>query len=320
MTQSAFEAYLRLLLLVVCFTCLSAPVGLAQGSDVTFHACVVLSDGTLRCWGRNNHGQLGDGTATNSTTPVQVIGITTATAVATGGSAITGDSAHSCARLSDGGVNCWGNNASGQLGNGTTTSSLTPVQVSGITTATAVAAGGAHSCGLLSDGKVRCWGNNNYGQLGNETQTSSSTPVQVKAIQNATAIATGAYHTCALLSNGEVWCWGRRDFGQLGDGKFRNDKAPFDAQLKPVKAIGINTATAITAGDVRTCARLSNGTLRCWGSNTYGGLGDGTITSSAAPVQVIGVSTATAISSGTHHTCAVLSDGTMRCWGNNEFG
>ena len=287
----------------------------------TFHACVVLSDGTVRCWGRNTYGQLGDSTSTNSTTPVSVSGISAATAIAGGGSAITGDAAHTCALLSGGTVRCWGLNNVGQLGNGTNTDASTPVQVSGISTATAIATGGAHTCVVLSDGTARCWGlNNTYGQLGDETTTNRSTPVQVKGIGGATAITAGSHHTCALLSRGEVWCWGRQDSGQLGNGVFRNQRAPFDAQLKPVQVVGINTATAIVAGDVHTCALLSDGTVWCWGSNFAGGLGDGTTTSFATPVQVSGITTAKAIAAGTYHTCAMLSDSSMRCWGGNYFG
>jgi alpha-tubulin suppressor-like RCC1 family protein len=139
------------------------------------HSCALLSNGTVKCWGRNEHGELGNGTtgdSTNSNTPVSVSGISNATAIAAG-------PADTCAVLSDGTAECWGFNASGQLGNGTTTDSATPVSVSGITNAAAISAGAYHSCALLSDGTVKCWGFNGAGELGNGTFTDSLSPVSV---------------------------------------------------------------------------------------------------------------------------------------------
>ena len=136
------------------------------------HSCAVLSDGTVRCWGANGGGTLGDGTTTDRLNPVAVLGISTATQVARGES-------QSCAVLSDGTVRCWGWNDYGQLGDGTKTDSSTPVVVSGISTATRVGLGMSHSCALLSDGTVQCWGSNAFGQLGDGTKTDSLTPVAV---------------------------------------------------------------------------------------------------------------------------------------------
>ena len=129
-----------------------------------FYSCALLQDGTVRCWGQNDLGQLGNGTTTNSSTPVAAAGITGAAAVTAGGF-------HTCARFPDGTAQCWGRNNAGQLGDPSTLtfSSPTPVRVTGITTATSVTAGGFHTCTLLGDGTVRCWGQNDLGQLGNGT-------------------------------------------------------------------------------------------------------------------------------------------------------
>ena len=190
---------------------------------------------------------------------------------------------HTCALLSGGAIKCWGKNNFGQLGDGTTTSnSSTPVDVSGITTATSIGVGGFHTCALLSDGEIKCWGHNNFGQLGDGTTTGSITPVDVSGITTATSLALGESHSCALLSGGAIKCWGIHDSGQLGDGTTTGNSAT------PVDVSGITTATSIALGYGHSCALLSGGTIKCWGFNKRGQLGDGTTTDSATPVDVIG--------------------------------
>jgi alpha-tubulin suppressor-like RCC1 family protein len=157
------------------------------------HACALLTDGSVRCWGYNHLGELGNGTTGYSSPPVVVSGITTATAIAAGLD-------HTCALLTGGSVRCWGYNWAGELGNGTTTFSSTPVAVSGITTATAISAAGTvygqdHTCALLTGGSVTCWGYNGYRQLGDGTTTDGSTPVAVSGITTATAISGGVQDT-----------------------------------------------------------------------------------------------------------------------------
>ena len=277
---------------------------ISAGSD---NACAMLSSGRVDCWGV----QLGNGTTTDSSTPVAVSGITNAIAIAGGGQ---GGAGQACALLSSGGVDCWGSNGNGQLGNGTTTDSPTPVAVSGITNATAIAAGGFHTCALLSSGGVECWGRNHEGQLGNGTTTDSSTPVAVGGITSAIAVAAGGYHTCALLSSGGVACWGFNREGQLGNGTNTDSSTP-------VAASGITNATAIAAGIGHTCALLPSGGIDCWGLNHSGQLGNGTNTDSSTPVAVSGITNATAIAAGVGwHTCALLSSGGVDCWGLNREG
>ena len=277
-----------------------------QIAAAIYHTCALLTDGTVRCWGDNSHGALGDGTTTGRLTPIQVTGITNATQIIAG-------TDHTCALLTDGTVRCWGDNWNGELGDGTTTERLTPIQVTGITNATQITAGSGHTCARLTDGTVRCWGYNSHGALGDGTTTGRLTPAQVTGITNATQIIAGTDHTCALLTDGTVRCWGNNWYGALGDGTVTD-------RLTPVQVTGITHATQITAGGFDTCALLSDGTIRCWGPNSHGALGDGTTTDRLTPVQVTGITNATQITAGGGHTCARLTDGTVRCWGYNSFG
>jgi alpha-tubulin suppressor-like RCC1 family protein len=280
--------------------------GVRQVSAGLYHTCAVLNDGTLRCWGNNGSGQLGNGTNTNSNLPVTVSGITNAVTVSAGGG-------HTCAVLNDGTLRCWGANWNGQLGNGTNTNSNLPVVVSGISNAVAVSAGWGHTCAVLNDGTLRCWGHNLYGQLGNGTNTPSNLPVTVSGISNAVAVSAGLYHTCAVLNDGTLRCWGYNGDGQLGNGTNASSNLP-------VTVSGISNAVAVSAGGYHTCAVLNDGTLRCWGRNWDGQLGNGTNTSSKLPVTVSGISNAVTVSAGWNHTCAVLNDSTLRCWGYNGYG
>ena len=275
-----------------------------------YHTCALIKDSTIRCWGDNNSGQLGNSTGgeEGNLEPVQVLGISDATTVTTGG-------LHSCALHEDGTISCWGNNRSGQLGNGTGGSdedrSFVPIQVLGITDATAITTGGYHSCALLEDGTISCWGDNFYGQLGNGTggeDDVSLVPVQVRGITDATAITTGSWHSCALHEDGTISCWGRNEYGQLGNG---TDKS----SLVPVQVLGITDATTITTSYYHSCALHQDATISCWGNNWDGQLGNGTNTDSFVPVQVWGITDATVITAGSWHSCALHQDGTISCWG-----
>lgn len=272
------------------------------------HTCALLSDGTIKCWGGNNYGQLGNGTTIGSHTPVSVNGISNATAVVAG-------QLNTCALLSGGTVKCWGYNNHGQLGDGTTASSPAPVTVSGIFNAIVIASADFSTCAILADNTIKCWGYNELGQLGDGSAVDSSIPVTVNGISTATAIAMGIGGTCSLLSDRTVKCWGWNTFGQVGNGTTNY------IQLTPVAVSGIFDAIAIvSAGSLNNCVLLSNGTVKCWGDNYFGQLGNGSRISSIIPVTVNSIDTAVAISGGHYHSCALLSDNTMKCWGYNYFG
>ncbi len=267
--------------------------------------------GKAQCWGSNANGQLGNGSAVDSTTPVTVSGISNAMTLGAG-------QGHSCALLVDGTVQCWGWNAYGELGDGTTTDSFTPITVNGLTANVAsLAVGREHSCARLANGTVQCWGLNSDGQLGDGTNVydASLPPVTVYGITTAVAVAAGDYHSCAVLADKSVWCWGRNDNGQLGNNSIIAAWAPVQAGIG-----SISTATAVAAGGSHSCARLEDGRVECWGLNSSGQLGDDTKNESHIPVYVRGIATATAIAVGNAHSCALLSDKTVKCWGQNNYG
>jgi alpha-tubulin suppressor-like RCC1 family protein len=222
----------------------------------------------------------------------------------------------SCGITPGGAVRCWGENGSGQLGNGGTTQSNLPVQVTGITSgATAVSAGFEHACAIVS-GAVKCWGNNVYRQLGaGSTASSSNVPLQATdLLAGATAISSGERHSCAVVS-GAALCWGNNSFGQLGDGSVGF------ASNGPVAVTGLASGvSAVGAGYTSTCGVIS-GAARCWGDNFYGQLGNSTNTTSSTQVQVSTLSTGvTGVSVGRSHACAVSTTAGAKCWGRNTDG
>ena len=229
-------------------------------------------------------------------------------------------SGSTCALISTGKVDCWGNNNSGQLGNGSTTDSDVPVPAIGLSGVKALATSydGGSFCAVLSTGNVKCWGNNGNGQLGNGNTTSFTLPVSVKNISTATAITGGDFGFCAVLSTGHVDCWGYGGNGELGNGTFNSSDVPV-----AVHTIANATAIATDRDDGTYCALLSTGHVDCWGSRAQGQLGNGSTTSSDVPVAAKGISTATAVAGSADTTgsfCARLSTGHADCWGYNGFG
>jgi alpha-tubulin suppressor-like RCC1 family protein len=256
----------------------ATPIKVAGLSDVrqvssgNTGSCAVERNGLVHCWGNNLGGQLGTGqdydTLHYVPAPVAVAGITDAVAVG------AGSGSHRCALHVDGTVSCWGTNDinGAGLGDGVSTVSSTPVNVSGLSDALAISSGGNHSCALRRTGSVVCWGDNQRGALGDGTATSSKAPVTVVGVDDAVSISAGAAHTCALRRTGAVACWGGGE-GQgsviaLGNGTNGNS-------LTPVKVSGLEDAVEVSAGEWQTCALRATGAVACWGTGESGQLGDG---------------------------------------------
>jgi len=277
------------------------------------HTCALLESGGVRCWGMNNYGALGDGTTDGSNLPVDVLGLGAGTLLLSAGGH------HNCALSAAGGLQCWGSNGAGQLGDGTTDRSSSPVDVTGLGSGViAVSAGGSgtHTCAVTQAGQVKCWGYNSYGQLGDGTTSNKSTPVDVLGLgASARGVASGHAHSCALTDQGGVRCWGDGGDGRLGHGTYYSDGAP-------VGVIGLGSGVAsVSAGDYHSCALSDDGRALCWGNNEWGQLGDGTRDDRYAPVPVQGLEQGVmAIAAGGFHTCAITVLGELYCWGNPSYG
>ncbi|MEN6560930.1 MAG: chitobiase/beta-hexosaminidase C-terminal domain-containing protein [Acidobacteriota bacterium] len=269
-----------------------------------YHSVALTSDGAVWAWGRNQYGQIGDNSTTERLSPVEITAITGVTAAAGGENS-------TYALKSDGTVWAWGGNGDGQLGDGTTNNRYLPVRVQGLTSVTAIAAGNIFGLALKSDGTVWAWGNNLYGQLGDGTTNPRLVPVQVPGLAGVTAIAASGYHAAAVKGDGTVWCWGSGSYGELGNG------AQPMSQTTPVLATGLTTGAAAGAGVGHTAVILADRTLRAFGWNLYGQLGDGTNSNSSTAVAVPGVSAVVAADGGVDDTIAILGDGSVWAWGHN---
>ncbi len=287
-----------------------APNRLATGKS---HTCVALYDGSVRCWGTNNFGQLGNSSTVSSPVPVTVqrAAFLSAPPLSLAIAVKAGDG-FTCALTADGKVSCWGRNDGGQLGDLSTTNRQHAVPVFNLVNAVRIVAGQAHACALLANGTVKCWGSNVFGQLGDNSTATRVLPVTVSGLTGATDIAAGNTHTCALVAGGTAQCWGNNQFGQLGNGNNTNS-------LVSVAVTSLTDAFALTVGGEHSCAITPNGITRCWGRNTDGQLGNGDFTSRSSPVNAIQANIAS-IRAGRAHTCAVTAAGLAKCWGRNADG
>jgi alpha-tubulin suppressor-like RCC1 family protein len=275
------------------------------------HACALVEDASVACWGNNRQGELGREPLTPSPMATVMPGTAGTRDVAAGGS-------HTCAIGADGAVRCWGGNIVGQLGHGfAEEQSVTPVLVPSVAGARQLQAGGTHTCALLEEGSVHCWGLDQLGQLGRGPPTGDLLPGPVAGLGGVRAISTGWTHSCAVVASGAVHCWGFNSKGELG-----NDTE--EMATLPVPVSGLTDAVAVSAGYGHTCALRAGGALQCWGANLFGQLGTGVNYDVRTPRSVVGLPSATAVAAARsgfyQHSCALLPGGAIRCWGGNATG
>ncbi len=309
----------------------------AVSVDGNSSVCAVLSTGGVDCVGSNYEGQLGDNSSKESSIPVAVSGISSATS-------ITSEDGSACA-LAGSSVDCWGSNRDRVLGTEYPefpeiapeechgyACSRSPLEVSGIS-ATSVSDGGDHVC--ASSGSVECWGENRFGQLGDGEYTTSGRavaddiPRTVSGISDAASVSTRESDSCAVLTTGGVDCWGENHYEEVAEGARLGDgleNGPETCQILtesycsdvPVAVVGISGATEVAVGGGFACARLSTGHVKCWGR--AGMLGNGTENKSAEAVEVSGLTNVNSVVAGLDDVCAVLTEGSVECWGDNTFG
>lgn len=253
------------------------PEGVAKIATGDSHTCAITKNTGVKCWGRNESGQLGSNNVTlgYSASPVAVVGL------GSGAFQLSAGVNHTCVLAGPGAVQCWGLNTTGQLGNNQKTNAYVPVQAQGLTSGvTMVEAGGFHTCALTGAGGVKCWGYNSFGQVGTGVKTANElVPVDVAGLSaGVSTISAGGVHTCAVTTGAEVRCWGSNSKGQLGDGSTTQREAP--------TALALQSIRNVIAGNEHTCAVTTAGEALCWGFNAVGQLGDNTTTGRSMPVEV----------------------------------
>jgi alpha-tubulin suppressor-like RCC1 family protein len=239
------------------------------------HTCALLEDGSLRCWGHNLYGALGDGSAVDRLTPRAVVALAEPIASVVAGQYST------CALSRKGTVSCWGFNVFGVLGDGTVVNRSAPSPVTLPGPARSIALAANHMCAALETGEVRCWGINTDGGVGDGTIIQRTRPTAVRGLDiRAASVVVGNRHSCALSAEGAVRCWGANERGQLGDGTIARS-------LTPREVVGLDgPPVALAATEAATCAALSGGGVRCWGAVDDGMLGEGVSRDSTRPVPI----------------------------------
>jgi alpha-tubulin suppressor-like RCC1 family protein/endonuclease/exonuclease/phosphatase family metal-dependent hydrolase len=280
-----------------------ASVSLSAGGQTT---CLTRSDGTARCWGRNDFGQVGDRSRTTRDTPTKVVG--------SGWATISTSGASTCGVKDDGTLWCWGLDNYGQLGIGRGAPVARPHQVGDSHKWAEVSTAWTHTCATRTTGTLWCWGQNLWGQLGiGVVDRLHGKPLRVGTAAHWRSVSAAGWHTCAVTNGGAAYCWGHNSFGEVGDGTIATRKTP-------VRVTGGQTWLQLSTAWAQTCGLTETGKLLCWGFNRQGQLGDGTLTNRARPAPVSGDQTWTQVTTGDGSTCATAYDGRLWCWGDGRYG
>ena len=302
-----------------------APASVACGD---FHSCAIMGDATVRCWGRNKEGEIGDLTTDNRTKPTKVIGVAGAKQLALAAHA-------SCALLGDGTVTCWG--GGNAWGDDKERDNVPPTPVKGIANAVELDAGGLLVCARLASGKVQCWGEDESAKK-SKVRPPESGALEITVaeahgcagdgpwggigpasfvspgVQGAKQISTGDSFACAVLASGAVACWGRNEQGELGKQPPDSDYHP-----RPAEIPGVSGAARVIAGEAHVCAIGADKKAMCWGSNGDGELGRGIQGEPQAPGP-LPLPSVDDLALGADHGCARTTDGAVYCWGSNSAG
>ena len=284
------------------------------------HTCALLTNRSVHCWGNNEVGQLGPEVTGSSNAVPTVVPISDSLNV----SAIDAGYGHTCALSLDGTVSCWGWNVYGQLGDpDTERQSSTPVSVKDLGGVVGLVLGEAHSCALLNNGNAKCWGNNSLGQFGNGIEAINAgydaKPAKTLEISGSVAVSAGYLFNCSLDGEGVVSCWGNNEYGQLGNSNFTASQR-FPEVVKKADGTVFSGVQAVRPGYLHTCALAANKYVYCWGDNSYGQLGSGSVSNRTVPNIVGNIANVSVLASGHAHSCAADADGAVKCWGYNEFG
>ena len=297
------------------------------------HTCAITPEGGVQCWGNNDFGQLGNGMNIGSNIPVNVIGIQGGITIVAGGN-------HTCV-LSGSDVWCWGQNSEGQLGDGTRTDRNAPVKV--LSDAVDITAGLDYTCAVMTYGQVMCWGNNSQGQLADGTKADRTKPALAALISGITNVDAGQNKSCGLTYTGLLKCLSDGAAEELSGSPETSldvavnrfgpivmaliqDGIPVAFQGGRFKEISnVSHAMDVDSGSNYGCALLSDGTVKCWGSNGYGQLGINSTTSSPAAQSVLNVSGAWQLAVGKYHACVLITSSVagkddIQCWGLNKDG
>jgi serine/threonine protein kinase/alpha-tubulin suppressor-like RCC1 family protein len=277
-------------------------VAIAAGG---MHTCALDASGAAVCWGANDRGQLGSGSAEPDPGGVRAVGGIHFATLSAGVS-------QTCGVSRGGGIYCWGANENGQLGDGSRAGRTEPARVATSRSYAAVWTATTHTCALSSGGELSCWGANGVGQLGDGTRTDRATPRRVAGGLTFSTAAVGWQHSCGLTRDGALYCWGSNGDGQLGDGTRTDRSMP--------TAVARARFRTIVAGSAHTCALTDAGALYCWGRNGNGQLGDGTTGSRTRPTPVRSELRFSHVTAGSAHSCALTASGEALCWGRNAYG